>query len=45
MARPGLLLMGRRPFIYGPGREAVKYYSLGFLGQKIYFLIYMAYFS
>ena len=24
MARPGLLLMGRRPFMYGPGREAVK---------------------
>ena len=23
-ARPGLLLTGRRPFFYGPGREAVK---------------------
>ena len=23
-ARPGLLLTGRRQFVYGPGREAVK---------------------
>ena len=26
-ARPGLLLTGRRPFFYGPGREAVKTYT------------------
>ena len=24
MAQPGLLCCGRRPFIYGPGREAVN---------------------
>ena len=30
-ARPGLLLTGRRPFFYGPGRKAVNTNSVGFI--------------